>query len=297
MWQNIGRNEPCPCGSGKKYKHCHMRTSSPKEKMKLKVTEGVRGTDTHEEFVNGKWYTKPGRLAMRVRYASENDIHPELDEVIKPLQQGFSGDNIRQDKVNNLYHMLRGAKYHYNNFVKREDDVFAKFSNSYHGSDHDYEESDPILEYEPEAFLFKIKSSLDILAQLIGNVFGRVLITYGDRGNEIVTMLQNNCPAHLKMQATSIIAIVEKNRKWVNDVVDMRVQVTHYSNLQGFTCILRHTWLEGDRADVSPASMPDGESARKYMERTLKNLLDLLKEITPFLLNRSKGGSTNEDTK
>ncbi len=23
MWQNVGRNDPCPCGSGKKYKKCH----------------------------------------------------------------------------------------------------------------------------------------------------------------------------------------------------------------------------------------------------------------------------------
>jgi len=23
MFDNVGRNEPCPCGSGKKFKHCH----------------------------------------------------------------------------------------------------------------------------------------------------------------------------------------------------------------------------------------------------------------------------------
>lgn len=25
MFQNVGRNDPCPCGSGKKFKHCHSR--------------------------------------------------------------------------------------------------------------------------------------------------------------------------------------------------------------------------------------------------------------------------------
>ncbi len=25
VWDNTGRNDPCPCGSGKKYKHCHWR--------------------------------------------------------------------------------------------------------------------------------------------------------------------------------------------------------------------------------------------------------------------------------
>src|SRR5690606_19020689 len=25
MYDNVGRNDPCPCGSGKKFKHCHYR--------------------------------------------------------------------------------------------------------------------------------------------------------------------------------------------------------------------------------------------------------------------------------
>ena len=25
MFDNVGRNDPCPCGSGKKFKHCHYR--------------------------------------------------------------------------------------------------------------------------------------------------------------------------------------------------------------------------------------------------------------------------------
>jgi uncharacterized protein len=28
LFENVGRNEPCPCGSGKKYKHCHGRDSA-----------------------------------------------------------------------------------------------------------------------------------------------------------------------------------------------------------------------------------------------------------------------------
>ena len=23
IFENVGRNDPCPCGSGKKFKHCH----------------------------------------------------------------------------------------------------------------------------------------------------------------------------------------------------------------------------------------------------------------------------------
>jgi len=42
MYDNVGRNDPCPCGSGKKFKHCHY--AEVQKQRRTVAPEAVRRT-------------------------------------------------------------------------------------------------------------------------------------------------------------------------------------------------------------------------------------------------------------
>ena len=278
----MGRNDPCPCGSGKKYKHCHMKSFQPKESFQVKVSGGNIADNFHLESSDGKnWVKKPGRQTLRVTYY---EPAPEIDDVIKPMLSRFPSNHLLYKRITRLQHKLYGIKYHIDNFRFQEDAEIQRFSTDHKGSDHDAIMRDPKLIYEIEAFTFQVKSCLDILAQIIGITYSLPgVTTYSDSGNKIVKSLNQNSPKEFKGQATKLASIISSHRQWADDLIDMRDQVTHYSDLEGFSCFIEHAWEGTPIAAISYPSMPDGERARKYLDRTWLSLLDLIKQVDSFV--------------
>lgn len=79
--------------------------------------------------------------------------------------------------------------------------------------------------------------------------------------------------------------VLEKHQKWIKDTIDMRDEVTHLSDIEGFSCFIHHVWEGGKTTRISYPSMPNGDRARIYMESTLQSLLDLIKEVRPFIIS------------
>lgn len=281
--QNIGRNDPCPCNSGKKYKHCHMKSIlQPQEQFIVDVKGGNIGGG-HLESPDGKtWNKLPGTFQFRVFY--EKETFPEIDEIITQLLKQIPENRIiLRARIFRLKHKMRGIRYHLEKFVEHEEMKIKEFSSDYSGTDHDAITFDPKLVYELESFLFQIKSCFDVITQIISISYRLPQInTFSKDGETITKTLKQNTPQPLKPKSIELVNIINKNKNWMSDVIDMRDEVTHYSDLEGFLCFIQHMWTGSPTTKISYPSMPDGKRASKYMKETWNRVLDFIKEVIPY---------------
>lgn len=279
----VGRNKLCPCGSGRKYKICHMRVFEPKEKFSVKITHGNKSPNYHLESQDeGKtWIKKMGKMPVQFRIHARTFWYEDIDKVIDPLAKKIPKEKqFLITRVNRLRHKLYGMKYHFENFKNQEDIMISGFNADYEGLNHELVLMEPKLTYELESFLFQIKSALDVLAQIIGITYGFSITSYSENGEKVIRSLKQNSPKELKNHASTLIKIIESRKNWVLDIVDMRDDVTHYSDLEGFSCFIQHPWNGGNTTEISYPSMPDGIRARKFMEKTFNDMLNFLQEIS-----------------
>jgi hypothetical protein len=249
--------------------------------------------DYHYESIDGgKTLMKvPGlaidEIQMRIRIKPVYDERAlDLGKHLESLSTAIKkGDVFLANRLYRLRHKLDGVKYHLDNFVANENGEITKLQRENHvpgGVDMLIEE--PKILYEIEAFLFQTKSTLDVLAQLVAILFDlKSVNTYSEGGANLTNSLKKNPPKNLKSIAEDLIPIVAKYRQWVLNIVDMRDEVTHYSELEGFSCFIIHTYKGGGSVDISYPAMPDGKRARNYLEKAWKTLLDMITEIMPIL--------------
>lgn len=292
MSKNVGRNDPCPCNSGKKYKECHMKPFNPKERFSVKVTKGNVSSPSHKVSHDGgkTWIDAPGPMPIQMRMYYRTYFYPEVDTVMKSIEEIPKDMNFLTQRVARLRHKLYGMKFHMDNFKNQEDVMIQEFNKDYTGIDHEAVVDEPKLTYTLESFLFQAKSVLDVLAQIIGITYKFSATTYAENGDKIAKSLKQNSSSTLRDDALKLAHIVESHKKWVSDLVDMRDEVIHFSDLQGFSCFIRHQWLGGQTADISYPSMPDGVRARTYMEQIFKEMLKLVNELGPIVISSLQKG-------
>lgn len=94
----------------------------------------------------------------------------------------------------------------------------------------------------------------------------------------MISSLENNCPKNFKAKCSHIIEILKSNRKWILHEVDLRDEVTHESDLNGFECF-NQQGRSGTIVRIYYPSMPNGIRVRRYVEGIWKKLLALNKDI------------------
>ena len=141
-----------------------------------------------------------------------------------------------QEYQRRLKHKLSAVRYHSDNFKKVEDEWTERLKSSMAGGEScNVVEEDPMIIYEVEAFLFQVKSCLDVLNQLVRIVFRLPFDrTYRKGGETLLQNLRVNCPKDFHSKRESMISIVEYNKRWILHTVEMRNEVTHDSDLVGF---------------------------------------------------------------
>jgi hypothetical protein len=95
----------------------------------------------------------------------------------------------------------------------------------------------------------------------------------------------------MSQSSLGLANIIFLHEIWVSDTVDMRDEVTHFSDLQGFLCFIQHAWNGGKTAYISYPSMSDGQRARIYMDNTWTELMSLVSEVVPHLMLQIKKNS------
>jgi hypothetical protein len=290
MTHQTNRTDPCPCKSGKLFKECHMRVYKPTEEFSVKANSGVIAPDYHMEKKEGseEWVKVPGALFVMLGFQEKN--YDDIDNMLKDISMCIPENRrVLRERITRLKHKLYGIRYHIENFKHEEDKIIEKYHENYHAPGTHSFYHNPRLIYEIEAFLFQIKSALDILAQIIAMTFNlNGLNTYSvsDKGNKIVKKLREikrNEVLRIELANT-----LERSDKWVRDAIDMRDEVTHISDLQGFMCFVQKAWDGGEFARISYPSMPDGQRASSYMLDTYGRLYQLLFDVSPYLITKWK---------
>ena len=297
------RNDHCPCNSGKKYKECHIpRKFNPDESFELKLSD--LDIDYHFESIDGGQTlikapgVAPDEIQMRVHIRPVDSNVEDVGKLIAPLSRAIPENRlILRNRVSKLSHKLQGVKYHINNFARSEESEMAKISaepQNANGVDLLVEE--PKLLYEVEGFLFQSKSSLDVLAQLIAMVFNLGTINrYSDGGEKLVKPLEQNAEKSLKPISAEVIKIIRRYGQWAREITDMRDDVTHFSDLEGFSCFIVHAYRGGGLVKVSYPAMPDGIRAVKYMKQAWMTLCQLISEMIPVLVKAIVTESTSRN--
>ncbi len=304
----VGRNEPCPCGSGKKYKNCcypdktrawktagsyegSAFTVKPKE-IPEPITDHIVSSD------GGKtWESQPGLLAMRIYTKDPKDIDGTISNmtqsVISSINALSLSDTITRDLIKCIHdigHKLHAVKYHLNNYEQAESARVKEFSNNYKppaGAQMINEE--PRLIYEVEALLFQAKSCLDVLSWVLKPAFGFTYCSFGDKGDDVIKQLKNNCPASLGTHAEKIIKLIEDAQDvWLVELIKMRDEVTHYSRLEGFNCFMEDPYMGGGIDTIHYPTMPNKQRVLEYCQNVWGLLLSFCEDFLKFTVEATK---------
>lgn len=142
----------------------------------------------------------------------------------------------------------------------------------------------PKIIYEVEAFLFQIKSCLDVLNQLIRKAYLLPYApTFKNSGEILIQSLKNNCPKDLNEKGDCMISLIQANKRWILYTVAMRNEITHDSDLIGFECYYQGARTSSNIIRVYFPSMPNGTRARTYLENTYQNLIVLIREVIKII--------------
>jgi SEC-C motif len=306
--KKIGRNDPCPCGSGKKYKNCCYpdrtrvwETAGSHEGPAFKVKPAAKPEPITQHLISpdgGKtWTHRPGVFEVQISGKDVKDIDESIRKIIEPVWRDLFHD-VEHDlleRILNLEHKLYAVKYHLNNYGKAERDKIEEFTENYNpptGAQQIIEE--PRLIYEVEAFLFQVKSCLDILSWVLKPAFGFAYCSFGDNGDDVIKQLKNNCPTTLAPFADNIISMIEDAQEaWIVDLITMRDQITHYSNLKGFNCFVQDPYMGGGTASIHYPTMPNQRRALEYCNDIWKRLLSFCEEFLKLAAAAAKSKSSN----
>jgi hypothetical protein len=301
--KKIGRNDPCPCGSGKKYKNCCYP-----DKTKAWKTAGshesavftVKPKETPEPITNhfvssdgGKtWESQPGRLEVQICGKAPKDVDESISKIIQPvwseLFHAVEMDFL--DRISNVEHKLYAVKYHLKNYEQAESDMIEEFRKNYKpptGAQEIIEE--PRLIYEVEAFLFQVKSCLDVLSLVAKSVFGLTYRGFDDKGDVVIKQLKNKCPTTLAPYANNIVKLIEDAQDaWIVELISMRNQITHRSNLEGFDCFIQDPYIGGGIANIHYPTMPNKRRALEYCQDIWGRLLSFCEDFLRFTSEAAK---------
>lgn len=298
----ICRNDPCPCGSGKKYKKCcypdktrEWKTADSHESPEFAVSPKEIPEPITHHFVSsdgGKtWKPRPGLLAAQICVKEPENIDEEIDKMTRSLSSDIRTLDLSQDakqdltkRISDMEHKLHAVKYHLKNYEKAEIDKVKEFVQSSKpptGIQMMVEE--PRLIYEVEAFLFQVKSCLDVLSRVLEPNFAFSHCKFGGEGDAIIRRLKNNCPVTLTNYAEKIIKLVEDAQDaWIVELITMRDKVTHHSRLEGFNCFVEDPYIGGSTASIHYPTMPNTKRVLEYCQDIWKRLLSFCEDFIRF---------------
>ena len=271
------RNAPCPCGSGLKYKKC---CGASNKSFKVKPQNKPDIVSNHMVSKNGgrTWEKRPGTLAAIICGVKTEDLDKRVFELIaKAIKTSNDLKNERlKRKLVDCRHKLQAVKYHLSTIETEIKERVKEYENNHlAGSGVSLEMENPRLVYETEAFLFQTKSSLDVLTQALGCLVPplKTMNTFkkkdGCAGGKVILALKKNGYEELG-------SFFDKQRsEWIQEVVEMRDKITHYSELKGFNCFIEEPYKGREEVEIHYPTMPSGEKVGVYCQSIYDRLVEL----------------------
>jgi len=279
----VGRNEPCPCGSGKKYKHCCL---SKERTLLVRPSNNPENINSHAVSSNGgkTWHKVPGLLATIIGAKNSEDLDERVEnnfsEILRLVNE-LRMDNLSK-KLHDCKHKLYAVRYHLKTIEREIDKKVAEFKKEYSaGSGASFELENPVLIYETEAFLFQVKSNIDLLIQALSSAVPSLksFITFkhsGDRATNDYVAGGKVIKELIKSGEHGLVHLFETHRTtWIQQMTLMRDTITHYSGLRDFHCFIEEPYRGGDQVKIHYPTMPSGKRVDTYCQETFNQLCDL----------------------
>jgi hypothetical protein len=286
--EELGRNDPCFCGSAKKYKNCHLKPFYPSDFFNAPIKE------FEDIKVKAEAPIEVGRIDVYYRHPYPWD--EGISKLLKSLteivwNQEDRWQNRIKNRIDKLRHKLDALQYHTGLFKSVEMDTENSWKkNMVANISLNKIFDDPRLIYNFESFLFQSKSCLDVFAQIIAYSFKSQITSYADNGDRLVKILEKEPSKNYPQYASKVIDLIKENRSWVKELVEMRDEVTHYSDLIGLSCFLTKKSEESDRiATVFYPAMPNGQRVSKFMDKTWINIHNLIQSCGFLIANLAIG--------
>ena len=144
-----------------------------------------------------------------------------------------------------------------------------------------------ILIYNIESFLFQSKSFLDVFAQIIAYSFEEEISTFESYGIGLIKKLEKNSLNKYLDYVKKVIDILKSHHNWIKNLIEVRDEVVHYSDIEGLSCFIIKMVSENDlNVTVYYPSMPDGKRVSVFMDESWTNLKSLLSEIISILVDK-----------
>jgi hypothetical protein len=226
------------------------------------------------------WEKKPGNLCAVVCGVKSEDMDKRIYDLIgEAIKKTDDLDNKKlKKKLFDCRHKLQAVRYHLSSISSEIEERVKEYRNNYNaGSGVSLEMENPRLVYETEAFLFQVKSSLDLLTQAVGCTVAPLesMHTFSKKdkqaGGKVISALTNNGFEKLGN-------LFEEHRiEWIQKLVEMRDTITHYSELKGFHCFIEDPYVGGETVSIHYPAMPTGERVEVYCKNVYDKLLELYK--------------------
>jgi len=284
------RNAPCPCGSGLKYKKC---CGSSNNTFKVKPQNKPEVISSHLVSSNGgrTWEKKPGNLGVIICGVMPENLDKRVyDLIAKAINTSNDLKSKRlEKKLVDCRHKLQAVKYHLSTIKTEIRERVKEYKNNHSaGSGVSFEMENPRLVYETEAFLFQTKSSLDLLTQALGCLLPplKTMNTFkkkdGCAGGKVILALKKNGYEELG-------SLFEQHRtEWIQEIVEMRDKITHYSELSGFNCFIEEPYTGKEEVAIHYPTMPSGEKVDVYCQSIYDKLVELYESTLRIVINQEQ---------
>lgn len=247
--------------------------------------------DYYMSSPDGKnWTKQPGNIVAMISGFKPGDLGEEINSIIDPISK-ISQEKQNQrlsEKLFDCRHKLHAVRYHLHTLKTEISECIKEFEKSYSaGTGIAQEMENPRLVYETEAFLFQVKSSLDLLAQTLGCVIPPLSSVRTFRSKMIDGVKQAGgtvISALLANGFEKLSDVFETHRKaWIQELVEMRDTITHYSQLRNFHSFIEEPYMGGGQVTIHYPTMPSGTRVDTYCQTVYDALLDLYRSALSFI--------------
>lgn len=306
MTQALGRNDPCHCGSGNKFKKCHGRAVSQGESFlqgeffELQVLVPTGDMPRAVVFKDGRWITvaegfgaaaSVGFTTADMRYDSP-DIRFFRSNIIRliPASRFAAHQEFIIKQINEICHKLKSVNYHITELLKEETEEELRLkSNSTANNGPLHQPLNEKMIYEMEALLFQNKACLDRLVRILEPTLKINLQTFKSKANvpgrQVIACLENNCPKGHEEIAAKLVELVDQALAgWLEEAIEYRDTITHYSHLVGLFCFMKDAYRGGSSAKIFYPVMPNNVRMTKYGQMVRENLLQFLTKFMETVL-------------
>lgn len=139
----------------------------------------------------------------------------------------------------NVMHKLMATKYHFENYKRIEESQYKQAKKQFKKNPHGTREALELI-FEIEAFLFQIKSSLDMLVKLLRPTIGDNVVkttTYSNKGDDLIKGLnqyKKKQDANIEAVDNLIQIITDHKKDWIEKTITLRDELNHDRGLRDY---------------------------------------------------------------